>query len=1117
MRMAQDRNFMVIAIISAFVAASSWWGPVGRVSHAALRQFKNEGAKTSEPLMSLARAAADEPSGLYQPDGQLMLLSRGGEHKLSSTLTGATVQFSAANYSAGEGDQRVTLSITRSGDTSSPATVVLATSDLAGAQNCNAITGIASSRCDYETRIGAVKFAAGETSKSASVAIIDDAYLEGPETFTVSLTNPTGATLGSPANATVTIADNDAANGVSPIVTASFFVPVHYLDFLNREPDPSGLNFWLNQITSCGVDQQCTEVKRINVSASFYLSIEFQQSGYLVERLYKAAYGDAIGASTYQGAHQLSVPIVRLNEFLSDTQEIGQGVIVNQGNWQQQLEDNKQSFTSEFVQRVRFTTALPTSLTPAQYVDKLNINAGNPLSSGERNQLVDDLTTSAKTRAQVLRTIAEHQNLVNAEFNRAFVLMQYFGYLRRNPDDPQDTDYTGYDFWLTKLNAFNGNFVNAEMVKAFIASAEYGNRFGAAATPPPPPPSLTPEQRLAALEAVRAEFELLKNGPDQNTVNQELLNFIRSRPEFAEAGLSTDSCVWAKYIDGVGLIIANNRDPDLLSSPGPAPGPVVARSLSANLQPENLPESPKTRLYFALGPLFRNPVPDISNWLAAENYVPVSEAATVENLRHVGGDGVFYFGGHGGTFETSSGNAYALATAELPNPTRDKQLETDLIPNPPASGLTRNRLVYFEAVSDVKNGKELVGVYYGFTSQFIRDYWGRFSPGSLVYIDSCSSGSPGAFGIRDAVKEKGASVYAGWTDTVHGPVMFEASRFVFDRLLGANKIYPEGDGFKQRPFDYLSVAVDLPLHGLGHDQASGANLAFTAFPTNGNSQTLLAPSIWFMEVDSYFNVLTIQGEFGEDPGTSNRKVTVGGQEIHVITWANNQIICDLPVSGLGSSGEVIVTVRQQKSNTAYLTEWEGDFTHTVTGQGSLKQTATYHIRIRADIRVVRNHIHEVPNLIADRAIVATEDSGYSYECSGSFTETLPGPPPQACTEKWFGAGSLPRLPFLQTGTGILAIGFVNNTKLTLQLSVKAGAARLVNFGCTPPGGSSDTPDSLFSPQVGNEGTFFANLDSNFAIVGNTLTAPDSDGHVHTLTWNQIKPKDGSAPKPDSPR
>jgi hypothetical protein len=92
--------------------------------------------------------------------------------------------------------------------------------------------------------------------------------------------------------------------------------------------------------------------------------------------------------------------------------------------------------------------------------------------------MVTDLTNNTKTRAQVLRAVAEHPNLVGSESNRAFVLMQYFGYLRRNPNDPQDTDYTGYDFWLTKLNQFNGNFVNADMVKAFINSAEYRRRFG---------------------------------------------------------------------------------------------------------------------------------------------------------------------------------------------------------------------------------------------------------------------------------------------------------------------------------------------------------------------------------------------------------------------------------------------------------------------------------------------------------------------------------------------------------------------------------------------------------------------------------------------------------------
>ena len=114
----------------------------------------------------------------------------------------------------------------------------------------------------------------------------------------------------------------------------------------------------------------------------------------------------------------------------------------------------------------------------AQFIDALNTNAGDPLSPSERAQLVNDLATSVKTRPQVLRAVAEDPDLVRGESNRAFVLMQFFGYLRRNSNDPQDTDHTGYDFWLSKLDQFNGNFVNAEMVKAFITSSEYRGRFG---------------------------------------------------------------------------------------------------------------------------------------------------------------------------------------------------------------------------------------------------------------------------------------------------------------------------------------------------------------------------------------------------------------------------------------------------------------------------------------------------------------------------------------------------------------------------------------------------------------------------------------------------------------
>src|SRR5207253_4990017 len=166
-----------------------------------------------------------------------------------------------------------------------------------------------------------------------------------------------------------------------------------------------------------------------------------------------------------------------------DTQRIGHGVVIGQTGWEQVLENNKQNFATRFVQRSRFANAFPTSVTPAQFVDKLFMNAGVTPSVSDRQVAINEFglattTADVAARARALRDVSENSILNSQEFNRAFVLMQFFGYLRRNPNDPQDTDYTGYEFWLNKLNQFNGNFVAAEMVKAFINSIEYRNRFG---------------------------------------------------------------------------------------------------------------------------------------------------------------------------------------------------------------------------------------------------------------------------------------------------------------------------------------------------------------------------------------------------------------------------------------------------------------------------------------------------------------------------------------------------------------------------------------------------------------------------------------------------------------
>jgi len=258
--------------------------------------------------------------------------------------------------------------------------------------------------------------------------------------------------LGNKTDAVFT-ATRDAAISGNAIDTPDYFVRQHYVDFLGREPDASGFNFWSDQILSCGVDAECIERRTINVSAAYFLSIEFQETGGLVDGLYRASYNRR----------------PQYAEFMPDTRTVAQGVIVGDGDWLGRLAANKQAFVDAWVQRPAFQTAYG-GLSNDRYVDALiSHTAGN--FNGDREALVNGLTSGALTRAGVLQQVVENEGFTRAKFNETFVMMEYFGYLRRDPDEG------GYAFWLNKLNEFNGNFERAEMVKAFLVSSEYRGRF----------------------------------------------------------------------------------------------------------------------------------------------------------------------------------------------------------------------------------------------------------------------------------------------------------------------------------------------------------------------------------------------------------------------------------------------------------------------------------------------------------------------------------------------------------------------------------------------------------------------------------------------------------------
>lgn len=254
--------------------------------------------------------------------------------------------------------------------------------------------------------------------------------------------------------------------GANPIDDALFFVHQQYLDLLNREPDTGGLAYWTDRVTECGSDARCIHERRIAVSAAFFIEREFQETGYYVYRLYKASFG-----------RQPS-----FEEFMLDR---GQVVTGPQG------EASRQAFAEQWVQRATFQQAFPAILSNTEFVNRVFEMSGLTASiyDGQRQEQIAAMN-AGRSRALALLDVIEIPDFKNipdpnsprydeirttSQYNPAFVLMQYFGYLRRDPDE------NGYLFWLDVLNnRVPGNF--RSMVCGFLTSTEYQMRFGITVT-----------------------------------------------------------------------------------------------------------------------------------------------------------------------------------------------------------------------------------------------------------------------------------------------------------------------------------------------------------------------------------------------------------------------------------------------------------------------------------------------------------------------------------------------------------------------------------------------------------------------------------------------------------
>ncbi len=354
-----------------------------------------------------------------------------------------TVSLSAASYTISEDGLRATIVVNRQGDLSQSARVDYLTSDPSGLNNCNQVTGNASSRCDYVTTAGTLRFAAGETTKNINIPIINDVYLDGTEVFTLTLSNPIGGQFGSFSTATITITDNDTAPAPNPIDNDEFFIRQLYIDFLGREPEPPGLAAWLAILNRCAVPTDCD---RIAVARGFVRSPEFQDRGYFIYRAFRASLG------RFARYEEFIPDMARLSGFLSA----------------QDLEANKVAYIEEFMNRQEFSNIYhPTFNNPMAYVDTLLQRADLP-NHPRRAEWIAGLTNNTLTRAQVLRQLIESAELYGKYVNEAFIVMNYFGFLRRDPD-------AAYLVWL---NTFNQTMDDRVIINGFVNSLEYRLRFG---------------------------------------------------------------------------------------------------------------------------------------------------------------------------------------------------------------------------------------------------------------------------------------------------------------------------------------------------------------------------------------------------------------------------------------------------------------------------------------------------------------------------------------------------------------------------------------------------------------------------------------------------------------
>jgi hypothetical protein len=612
-------------------------------------------------------------------------------------------------------------------------------------------------------------------------------------------------------------------------------------------------------------------------------------------------------------------------------------------------------------------------------------------------------------------------------------------------------------------------------------------------------------------------------GTDLASYDTAMTQFLSARPDLKEVEAIPGGGVQARFVDGPLLLVTHKivadpiadqatavataaedvREPVIATVPAPSTtaSPLAApRGAAAADTAVDLPMDNDVRVLNTFDPRIGAHTAMIAAMLSANGYRLGNSGATLEDLKTIQRVGVVYLDAHGAVFKTGTGAVHVFLASNTPATlenvrTYDKEMGDNDGTN------VGDRLAY--GLTDGRTSTGLPGMvpdgYFMFSELFIADHW-KLGRNSFVFINACEADHPL---LKQALFGVGASVVAAWDKSVDNNIAIRAGELVMDRLLGANRQFPEADG-PQRAFDYTNVAYDLQRHGFDTD--GSARLRFTA---GGGEFGLLAPTIAFLGVDEMNHQLTINGLFGTMPG----KVTIGGTEVAVKSWGFRAIVADLPDD---LAGDVVVEVREHKSNAVQLTAWDAHFVTTFVFDPDkpLRQDGTIDVHIRADVHSHRDRPHDKPidPIVPFRL---THTSKGQFTASGTFVAG-------DVTVTWSGTSEILLLDdHPDPPNRLVSFGQIDVAQRRLSLALFAGATEGMTITATGPGGTNTFHlpgvtgllDGNYAPDL-LVPALQLTIDDAFVIPGGVREQLDGSA-VTRLEWQAIAPS--SPPDPTAAR